>query len=69
MSGTIYVVDGDDLHVLSESEYEAEARLQRLLESHPDLLAGDQMNEARPRRWVLVDREFGIPDEADAADR
>ena len=27
------------------------------------------MNEAAPRRWVLVSREFGIPDEIEAAGR
>ena len=69
MSGKIYVVDGDDLHALSETKYEAEARLQKLLASHPDLLAGDQMNESNPRRWLLVDPEFGIPDDEDVSAR
>ena len=33
------------------------------------MLAGEQMNEAAPRRWVLVSREFWIPDEIEAAGR
>lgn len=69
MDGKIYVVDGGDLHTLSETEYEAEARLQKLLGAHPDLLAGDQMNENHPRQWLLVDREFGIPDDEDVSNR
>lgn len=69
MNGKIYAVKEDDLHALSETEYKAEARLQSLLGSHPDLLAGDQMNETDPRKWLLVDPEFGIPDDEDVSSR
>jgi len=64
MAGPIYVMEeGGDLHALNESAYEAEEVLQELLRDHPDLLAGEQMTSAEPRRWILVDREFGIADD------
>lgn len=46
---------------LSKQPYDSEDLLQGLLEDHPDLLAGEQMSPADPRRWVLVAREVGIP--------
>ncbi len=69
MDGQIYVKDDGDLHALSESTYEAEETLQKLLEDHPNLLAGEQMGNSSPRRWVLVGREFGISDEEQSAHR
>ena len=63
MSGKIYLIQDDEtLHALSEHSYASEDRLQILLAKYPDLLAGDQMNEAAPRRWLLVSREYGVPD-------
>jgi hypothetical protein len=44
---------------VGEAPYELEVVLQELLATHPDLLAGDQMNEDAPRRWLLVRREAG----------
>lgn len=69
MDGQIYVMDDGELHVLSESEYEAEERLQELLRDHPDLLAGDQIGSEEPKRWILVDREFGISDDESTSSR
>lgn len=63
MAGPIYVMEDGDLHALTQSAYEAEEVLQELLRDHPDLLAGEQMTSAEPRRWILVDREFGISDD------
>ncbi|MDP9355763.1 MAG: hypothetical protein M3R02_10880 [Chloroflexota bacterium] len=48
--------------------YDSEALLQRLLAEHPDLLGGDQINSADPRRWLLIDRELGVPAEQDGGD-
>jgi hypothetical protein len=64
MEVKIYVMEDGNLHALSESTYDAEGKLQKLLRDHPDLLAGEQMTSAEPRRWVLADREFGISDES-----
>ncbi len=70
MSGKIYLIQDDEtLHALSEQPYASEDRLQFLLAKYPDLLAGDQMNEAAPRRWLLVSREYGVPDTQGGAGR
>lgn len=70
MSGKIYLIQDDEtLHALSEQPYASEDRLQFLLAKYPDLLAGDQMNEAAPRRWLLVSREYGVPDAEGGAGR
>jgi hypothetical protein len=69
MEGKIYVMEDGNLHALSESTYDAEGKLQKLLRDHPDLLAGEQMTSAEPRRWVLADREFGISDDESSGSR
>lgn len=70
MNGKIFVVDGSGgLHSLSEQEFGAEDDFQALLEKYPDLLPGDQINEAAPRRWLLVSREYGVPDAEGATNR
>ena len=62
MPGKIYVIQSDNiLRALSEQPYPLEDHLQSFLAQYPDLLAGDQMNEAEPRRWLLVQREIGVP--------
>lgn len=70
MSGHIFLLqDGGGLVRMSESRYDSEALLQELLAKYPDLLAGDQIDGAEPRRWLLVSREMGVPDEEDGGDR
>jgi len=62
MSGTIYLLQDDGtLAAMTEQPYANESRLQSLLADYPDLLAGEQMDEQSPRRWLLVSREVGIP--------
>ncbi|MBI3944027.1 MAG: hypothetical protein HY326_13505 [Chloroflexi bacterium] len=64
MPGKIYLLQKDaSLQPLTEQAYASEDLLQSLLEDYPDLLAGDQINEAAPRRWLLVSREMGVPGE------
>ena len=69
MPGRIYILDNDGktLRSLEEQPYDSEDLLQELLGEHPDLLAGEQIDEATPRRWLLVDREVGVPIKEDAA--
>src|SRR5262249_38311738 len=43
--------------------------LQELLAKYPNLLAGDQMDGAAPRRWLLISREMGVPSEEEGGDR
>lgn len=70
MTRKIYLIrDDDTLQDLSEEAYASEDLLQTLLEKYPDLLAGDQINEASPRRWLLVSREVPVPGEEDGAGR
>jgi hypothetical protein len=70
MSGGIYVIqENGDLVEMAEHAYDSEDVLQVLLARYPALLAGDQMDSTEPRRWVLVARELGVPDEHSAGDR
>lgn len=69
MSG-MFVLPGDGgLVEMTEQPYGAEAMLQELLAKYPNLLAGDQMDAAVPRRWLLVSREMGVPAEEDGGTR
>lgn len=62
MPGKIYVLQDDgNLQAMTEQPYDSEKLLHSLLASYPDLLAGDQIDEAAPRRWLLLSREVGIP--------
>ena len=70
MNGGIFLIQGDgELVQMREQPYDTEAVLQELLAKYPNLLAGDQMDAADPRRWLLVAREIGVPGEEDGADR
>lgn len=58
----IFLVRGDDdLVEMTEAHYESEDVLQRLLATHPNILAGGQMTPGAPRRWLLVTREMPVP--------
>lgn len=62
MSRGIFLINsGDQLVEMLEQPYESEDLLQRLLGSFPEVLGGDQFDESRPRRWLLIRREATIP--------
>ena len=61
MTGGVFLKRGDELVEMVEQRYELEDHLQELIERHPNLLAGDQVNPDAPRRWLLVKRETGVP--------
>jgi hypothetical protein len=62
MPGGIFLLDpAGELTEMAETAFAAEIDFQELLARHPDLLAGDQIDPGRPRRWLLVSREVGIP--------
>ena len=64
MSGGIYLIqDGDRLVEMTEQAYDSEDQLQELLEKYPHLLAGDQIDKATPRHWLLISRELAVPAE------
>jgi hypothetical protein len=68
--GTIYVLrDGGDLTPLGERPYDSEDYLQSLIATHPSLLAGEQMDPVAPRRWLLLSRELGVPEEEGGGNR
>jgi len=70
VTGQIYLIDAQQqLVAMHEAVYDSEDLLQQLLADYPSLLAGDQMDSTAPRRWLLIDREFGVPDDVEATDR
>jgi len=54
---------------MQETGYTTEDELQDYLARHPDLLPGDQIDPEAPRRWLLVAREMGVPDQEAGGDR
>ena len=50
------------LEPMQESDFDLEDTLQELVAKHLDLLSGEQITPGVPRRWILIDREQGIPD-------
>ncbi len=64
MGGVIYLIqDNDQLVEMAEQEYDSENLLQKLLAQYSNLLSGEQINSAAPRRWLFVKREAGLPSE------
>ena len=61
--------DNGQIEKVPKVQYDSEALLQKLIEDHPDILAGDQINPDEPVEWLLVSREVGIPDGDEAGDR
>ena len=68
--GKIFVRNGNGRpEPVEEARFDSEDKLQELVATYPELLAGEQMDPEDPRRWILVKREKGIADRPDAADR
>lgn len=68
MSPGIFVIkEGGALVEMVMQPYEAESVLQQLLADYPGVLAGE--TEASARRFALIKREAGVPDEEGGADR
>jgi hypothetical protein len=64
MSSGVFVLQKDGTLVeMSQQEYDSEDMLQTLLATYPNLLAGDQIDELNPRKWILISREFSVPDD------
>jgi hypothetical protein len=69
MDGTIYLIGKDGkLEEMSQQSYDKEDILQKYLADYPNLLAGDQMDEAKPKRWLFISREVGVPKEEGGSD-
>jgi hypothetical protein len=56
-SGIYLIQDNGQLVEMASQSYDSEALLQSLLANYPSLLAGDQIDTAAPRRWLLISRE------------
>jgi len=70
MKGKIYLIQNDaELIEMEEKEYEQEILLQKLLADYPNLLAGEQINDSNPRRWLLISREIDVPTQEDTLGR
>lgn len=68
MSNTVFYKNNNgELISLNETLYENEDYLQELIEKNHCLLGGDIINPEKPRKWILVAREMGVPDEADGS--
>ncbi|MGV8124993.1 MAG: hypothetical protein AB2L14_35035 [Candidatus Xenobiia bacterium LiM19] len=70
MGSNIYLIKDDSRLVeMKEEPYNSEDLLQELLERYPNLLAGDQMDNDSPRRWLLVKREISLASEEEGSGR
>lgn len=68
-TGIFAIQEDGQLIEMTEAPYPSEDVFQALLEDHPSLLAGDQIDSVSPRRWLLVQREMGLPDVEDGYGR
>src|SRR5262249_895813 len=57
-----HIDNADKITEMKAAPYENEDAIQSLLETFPDVLAGDQFAGEEPRRWALVAREVEVPD-------
>ena len=61
MPGSIFILHEDGTLIeMQETPYDSEVLLQRLLAEYSNLLAGDQINPHKPRRWLLASREMRV---------
>lgn len=68
MAGVYLERDGEYV-AMTETKFAAEAELQELLATNSELLAGDEIDSQTPRRFVLIKREAGVPDDTGTSDR
>jgi len=69
-SDTIFLINAEGgLERVPHRQYESEDLLQHLVECHPEILVGEQIDPDNPPRWLLIEREVGIPDRQGGSDR
>jgi hypothetical protein len=60
--GGIFLIQTDGKLVeMKEEPYKSEDVFQTILADYPNLLAGDQIDSEKPRRWLLIAREISVP--------
>jgi hypothetical protein len=69
VTDAILLLRDGQLQELSDQPYDSEVLLQRLLQDHPSVIAGSQIDRADPRRWLLVSREMPVASEEDGGRR
>ena len=68
MPESIFRISSDgELETDHETAVMREDRMQALLANYPEVLAGNQISQTGPGRWILVSREIGVPDADDAS--
>lgn len=67
---TIFLLSSEGrLDEIPYRPYQTEHLLQELIDQHPELLVGEQIDPDNPPRWLMVQREAGIPDSDGGYDR
>ena len=67
---TIFLLSSEgQLDEIPHRPYQTEDLLQELIDRHPELLVGEQIDRDDPPRWLMVQREAGIPDSEGGCDR
>lgn len=69
MSNSIFQLNNGKLIELNEQSYISEDMLQQLLSDYPSLIPGSQIDAENPRRWLLISREYGVPDKEQSGAR
>lgn len=67
MQPSIFLLRDGGLTEMKEQPYDSENLLQKLISDYPNLLAGDQIDDASPRRWLFVSSEAPVPSEGGGA--
>jgi hypothetical protein len=65
----IYLRQGTTFIAMREAPYTAEDVLQELVAEHPEMLAGQDVNDNGSQRWLLIERESPISEEEGVAGR
>jgi hypothetical protein len=69
-SDRIFLIDHHGkVEQVPHRRYEREDLLQKLVDEHPEIIVGEQIDPDNPPRWIVVRREVGIPDSENGGDR
>jgi hypothetical protein len=68
-TGMFILQPNGSLIPMNKRTYDSEEKLQIWIADHPELLAGEQIQPDSPRRWLLIKREAGIPDQETSGSR
>ncbi|WP_062460857.1 hypothetical protein [Demequina soli] len=69
MSRSLFLVQDNQLVEMTARAYVDEYELQALIETHPDVIPGAEINPEDPRRWLVIAREPGLATDESGRDR